>query len=236
MNSNITSLKEQSIKHRTGSEILIGSYGEDSNTGQAYFSDIRGEDGAVVDRTLIEKDVRISYDGPKLEIDTFYQFHWHMDANGDIVIDGKVEKIDRVRFLNKLFDVYATMQGKALTDAANNQNTILKEVTGAEHTYIYELLQNANDYPYPGEEDDVKVKFIVTDHYLFFLHTGSNFNLRNIEGICSFNEGEKRDNVETIGYKGIGFKTVFVKNDYVYLHSGDWNLRFDQKYSEALIP
>ena len=171
MNSNITSLKEQSIKHRTGSEILIGSYGEDSNTGQAYFSDIRGEDGAVVDRTLIEKDVRISYDGPKLEIDTFYQFHWHMDANGDIVIDGKVEKIDRVRFLNKLFDVYATMQGKALTDAANNQNTILKEVTGAEHTYIYELLQNANDYPYPGEEDDVKVKFIVTDHYLFFLHT-----------------------------------------------------------------
>lgn len=233
MNSNITSLKEQSIKHRTGSEILIGSYGEDSNTGQAYFSDIRGEDGAVVDRTLIEKDVRISYDGPKLEIDTFYQFHWHMDANGDIVIDGKVEKIDRVRFLNKLFDVYATMQGKALTDAANNQNTILKEVTGAEHTYIYELLQNANDYPYPGEEDDVKVKFIVTDHYLFFLHTGSNFNLRNIEGICSFNEGEKRDNVETIGYKGIGFKTVFVKNDYVYLHSGDWNLRFDQKYSEV---
>lgn len=68
MNSNITSLKEQSIKHRTGSEILIGSYGEDSNTGQAYFSDIRGEDGAVVDRTLIERMFALATMAPNLRL------------------------------------------------------------------------------------------------------------------------------------------------------------------------
>ena len=72
------------------------------------------------------------------------------------------------------------------------------------------------------------MKFVLTEHYLLFLHTGAQFNLRNIIGICSFNQGEKRANKDTIGYKGIGFKTVFVNNDYVYLHSGEWKLRFDE--------
>ena len=46
----------------------------------------------------------------------------------------------------------------------------------------------------------------------------------------NINQGEKRKNKETIGYKGIGFKTVFGNNDYVYLKSGDWSLRFDKEY------
>lgn len=28
----------------------------------------------------------------------------------------------------------------------------------------------------------------------------------------------------------MGFKSVFVNNDYVYLNSGGWSLRFDDKY------
>ena len=64
------------------------------------------------------------------------------------------------------------------------------------------------------------------------MHSGACFNLRNIVGISSINQGEKKRNTETIGYKGIGFKTVFVNNEYVYLHSGDWSLRFDKEYSE----
>ena len=53
-----------------------------------------------------------------------------------------------------------------------------------------------------------------------------------VVGISSINQGEKKKNTETIGYKGIGFKTVFVNNEYVYLKSGDWSLRFDRKHSE----
>lgn len=60
------------------------------------------------------------------------------------------------------------------------------------------------------------------------MHSGACFNLRNIVGISSINQGEKKANTKTIGYKGIGFKTVFVNNEYVFLKSGDWSLRFDK--------
>lgn len=76
----------------------------------------------------------------------------------------------------------------------------------------------------------VSVKFILTEHYLFLMHSGAPFNLRNIAAICTVNDGEKRENIEAIGYKGMGFKSVFVNNDYVYLNSGGWSLRFDDKY------
>lgn len=109
---------------------------------------------------------------------------------------------------------------------------INREVTGAPHTYIYELLQNSNDYPRKDINNNkipVEVKFILTENYLFLVHSGAPFNLKNIAAICTVNEGEKRDNTETIGYKGMGFKSVFVNNDYVFLSSGGWNLRFDEK-------
>ena len=146
------------------------------------------------------------------------------------MIDGTASKIDNVQFLEGLFDARLKLSGSNLELFNNFQKTIFNEVTGAQHTYIYELLQNANDYPYKGEH--VNVKFILTDHYLFFMHSGAYFNLRNVVGISSINQGEKKKNTETIGYKGIGFKTVFVNNEYVYLKSGDWSLRFDRKYSE----
>ena len=49
-----------------------------------------------------------------------------------------------------------------------------------------------------------------------------------ISGICGINEKEKVANKKTIGYKGIGFKTVFLNNHYVYLRTGDYSFRFDE--------
>lgn len=53
--------------------------------------------------------------------------------------------------------------------------------------------------------------------------------MRNISGICGINEKEKASNIKTIGYKGIGFKTVFLNNRYVYIKTGDYSFRFDEK-------
>lgn len=55
---------------------------------------------------------------------------------------------------------------------------IQNEVTGGPETFIYELLQNTNDYSY--EDQDVSVEFTITDRYLYFRHTGSEFSLPNI--------------------------------------------------------
>ena len=58
------------------------------------------------------------------------------------------------------------------------QRMIQNEVTGGPETFIYELLQNTNDYSY--EDQDVSVEFTITDRYLYFKHAGSEFSLPNI--------------------------------------------------------
>ena len=222
-------INEQGIRKRIGSDFLIGCYTQRTD-GSTCFTDIRGGEGDLVNIPSLGEDLEVEYTGKSLEVGVFYSFNWHLSDSGQIVIDGNVSKIDNAKFLAGLFDARLRLSGSNLELFNNFQKTIFNEVTGAQHTYIYELLQNANDYPYNGEH--VQVKFILSDHYLFFMHSGACFNLRNVVGISSINQGEKKKNTETIGYKGIGFKTVFVNNEYVYLKSGDWSLRFDRKYSE----
>lgn len=216
-------INEYDLKERHSDE-LIGCYTTEG--GYGHFIDLRGSEGEVV-RTFYESGdkVEIRYDNNGLVEHEFYRFKWHLVASSPLTlaVDGEVCPIDKTALLNRLFKIYSDSRGKKIEDEVRTQETILSEVTGAEHTYIYELLQNANDYPHSGEENDVAVKFVLTEHYLLFLHTGAQFNLRNIIGLCSFNQGEKRANKDTIGYKGIGFKTVFVNNDYVFLHSGECN-------------
>lgn len=225
-------ISEEGLRKQIGSDNLIGCY-INNNNGSAFFTDIRGEEGNLVKNPLTsEYDLKIEYNGTELEIGTFYSFEWHL-VNEDaclIEIVGSPTKIENKKFLLGVFNARLCLSGSNLELFNNFQKTIFNEVTGAQHTYIYELLQNANDYPHNNEQ--VSVKFILTEHYLFFMHSGACFNLRNVVGISSINQGEKKKNTETIGYKGIGFKTVFVNNEYVYLKSGDWSLRFDRKYSE----
>ena len=224
-------INEEGLRRRIGSGNLIGCYSIKNN--RAYFADIRGGEGDLVKNPITsDYDLEIEYNGPQLEIGTFYSFSWHLNnqISGKIEIDGTPVKIDNSKFLTGIFDARLRLNGSNLELFNNFQKTIFNEVTGAQHTYIYELLQNANDYPH--NKENVSVKFILTDHYLFFMHSGACFNLRNIVGISSINQGEKKRNTKTIGYKGIGFKTVFVNNEYVYLKSGDWSLRFDKEYSE----
>lgn len=221
------SQKEQGIRRRIGTDKLIGQYNIDDN-GNYIFSDIRGEEGDRVELPGVE-DLRIGYARECLKLGSFYSFDWHL-VEDDIVVDGTPMVVDNEEFLRRLYGARLRLSGNNLELAINFQNTIFDEVTGAQHTYIYELLQNANDYPYKGEK--VNVYFILSKHYLFFTHTGAAFNLPNVVGITSINQGEKKKNTETIGYKGIGFKTVFVNNEYVYLKSADWSFRFDKQYSE----
>lgn len=221
------SQKEQGIRRRIGTDKLIGQYNIDDN-GNYIFSDIRGEEGDRVELPGVE-DLKIGYAQEGLTLGSFYSFDWHL-VEDDIVVDGTPMLVDNDEFLKRLYGARLSLSGNNLELAINFQNTIFDEVTGAQHTYIYELLQNANDYPYNGEK--VNVNFILSEHYLFFTHTGAAFNLPNVVGITSINQGEKKKNTETIGYKGIGFKTVFVNNEYVYLRSADWSFRFDKQYSE----
>lgn len=223
---------ENIIRRAINGDNLIGRYVSTTNP---HFEDIRGCDGEQLRiDDIVNKAIEIQYDGEPLKENEFYSFPWTVDkTTQEFRITGPAYPVDKRGFINRLLDIYRNKKGGDLSQAIDNQKLVLEEVTGAVHTYLYELLQNANDYPFRinGAKQDVKVKFILTDHYLFFLHTGAEFNLLNIVGICSTHQGEKKDKADTIGYKGIGFKTVFVKNDYVYMKTGEWELRFDQAMS-----
>lgn len=70
----------------------------------------------------------------------------------------------------------------------NTLDTIKNQLTASgKEVFIYELLQNANDYPQKVNEQKipVEVEFHITDNYLIFQHSGDYFNAKNIEAICS---------------------------------------------------
>ena len=223
------------IKEEIQSTYIIGTFHREGSRG--YFDDLRGTAGERIedfDGKPIEAKIYI----PRTDLteNEFYEFDWSIEgdseANYSFVCTGNIREVDKSQMLQVRLDEKKGQRGTIRKDANQNQEMINREVTGAPHTYIYELLQNSNDYPRKDINNNkipVEVKFILTENYLFLVHSGAPFNLKNIAAICTVNEGEKRDNTETIGYKGMGFKSVFVNNDYVFLSSGGWNLRFDEK-------
>lgn len=168
-----------------------------------------------------------------IKLNDYYLFTWKLSHKNlynpyEIYIDFKNQPkpINPKWFINKLFEDRHNDKSKNFGSAANFLDTLSKQLSAKDSTFVYELLQNANDYPVVGQKVDVE--FYITDNYLLFLHTGDKFNVRNISGICGINEKEKIANKHTIGYKGIGFKTVFLHNHYVYLQTGDYSFRFDE--------
>ncbi len=163
----------------------------------------------------------------------YYLFTWKLSHKNEfnpyeIYIDFKnpPKVVEPKWFIDKLFDDRHNDKSRNFGSAANFLDTLSKQLSANESTFVYELLQNANDYPIEGKQVDVE--FHITDNYLLFLHSGDKFNIRNISGICGINEKEKAANKRAIGYKGIGFKTVFLHNHYVYLQTGDYSFRFDE--------
>lgn len=172
----------------------------------------------------------------------YYRFYWEIASlevrreNNNpyqIVINRTqpIEKVEPEWFVKVLYDDIFDTSSRGIKMVKGSVNTIKMELNKRPETFIYELLQNANDYPHQVNEssETVIVEFHILGNYLVFRHSGEYFNLQNVAGICGINAGDKRLNKKAIGYKGIGFKTVFCENDYVYIKSGAFSFRFDEK-------
>jgi hypothetical protein len=103
---------------------------------------------------------------------------------------------------------------------------ISNEINTQPATFIFELIQNADDYP--NDEKYVKISFEIKSPYLIIKHNGSRFDVNNAVAICDINEGDKRNEVEKIGFKGIGFKSIFKDCNLAYIKSGEYSFRFDE--------
>lgn len=233
---------------REGDDRLIGKYTFDSEKGKYFISDIRKPNFKRIGYYPIYEDkaekppvvIELSAPLENIQVDNFFQFEFkivdnYKDDPHEITIDlskpyGDVEPQWLIDTLFK--DRHDDLSGDFET-TKGSLDTLESQLSSHDDTFIYELLQNANDYPVDGEK--VEVQFRITDDYLLFMHTGRVFDERNISGICGINEKEKADNRKTIGYKGIGFKTVFHDSNYVYIETGNYHFRFDEKAEEIEV-
>ena len=153
-----------------------------------------------------------------------YTFNWDFSNSSTNIYDIVVAKNSQFRHIDARQLIETLYK-----DSIDNESveTIKKQVSGQDPcTFLYELLQNANDEP---DGDFVEVEIRLTNNMLVFRHTGKQFTAIDVLGICGVGDGSKADNKEAIGYKGIGFKNVFIRNSYVYIKTGDYSFSFDDK-------
>lgn len=114
------------------------------------------------------------------------------------------------------------------TDLADSLDLLSSGIYTEEERFIYELLQNAVDAFEDAKDDCLHIRIVCRDGYIVFMHNGTPFSERDIVGLCSVGNGNKTRNVKKIGYKGIGFKSVFMHSPKVTIRSEDTLFRFDK--------
>lgn len=245
---NESAVGEISTYLRLENQFFIGQFSPGLKSGSYRITDIRNTDFTKIeDEENGIKDLSIWFSCQDRQFNKFayYKFTWTLQKTSPLTFG-----IDLDKEVTPIYpkDIVESIRGGLMADkmgAAKRTtrmlDTLRKQLTqSGKEVFIYELLQNANDYPRKVKDGDnrlslpVDVEFHITSDYLTFQHTGEYFNPKNIAAICDINDGEKSDNLEAIGYKGIGFKTVFLDNDYVYLNTGKYSFRFDKSATNVI--
>ena len=117
------------------------------------------------------------------------------------------------------------------TSQANSLILLSSGIYTEEERFVFELLQNAVD-AHNDTSGTLNVKMLIEGNYFVFLHNGDAFTERDIEGLCDVGNGNKMQDVKKIGYKGIGFKSVFMRSSNVVVESGGYCFKFDKSYWE----
>lgn len=103
--------------------------------------------------------------------------------------------------------------------------------------FVYELLQNAVDAFSDTNNDTLNILIKAEKDRFVFMHNGKPFSEKDVEGICDVGNGTKTKDSKKIGYKGIGFKSVFMPSvSRVSIVSNQFCFEFDKYKAHALMP
>lgn len=229
-------------------DYFVGKFHKNPD-GQYAISDIRRtdfsklilQDGEQIQNFLF-KPIELNIP----EDNTYYEFSWilknvdHELHKYNFTIDQKksITKVTPKNVIDRLHKAIIDSPAGSGDRDVKMIETLKSQLTASgKEIFIYELLQNANDYPQKEGKQivPVDVEFHIMNEHLVFMHSGAEFNERNIAAICNINDKEKSDNPNAIGYKGIGFKTVFVVSNNVYLSTGAYHFRFDESFTKDMV-
>lgn len=244
---NKLSIEQEELKTIWG-EVLVGMFNYVPSENRYEFKDIHRDNFtniAYIDPEYAHEEVSVYVKENKsnLQVGKYYTFEWEFTNRSDsnpYYIRPKwssVKPLDPKEFIDIIYHAYNRPWDRAVGSLSGVMDTVKKQLTASsDGTFIYELLQNANDNPQieNNVEIPVNVEFIISDNYLIYRHTGEPFSAANISAICDINAKNKTKNRNAIGYKGIGFKTVFVNNNYVLLNTGDFKFRFDSSHFKSV--
>jgi hypothetical protein len=96
---------------------------------------------------------------------------------------------------------------------------------------LYELIQNADDNSYNVEKPSLTLKLseitIKSEkiYALTVINNESGFTKENVDAICRLGKSTKSKDFDTIGEKGIGFKSVFKLTDCPYIYSNGFSFK-----------
>jgi hypothetical protein len=115
---------------------------------------------------------------------------------------------------------------KTLQERGTAQQLVRTQYSGR---YPFELLQNANDAAAGQDSLGVghSVRFVLTDTSLIVADKGRGFGQAEIEAICGLGRSSK-DPGMSIGYKGLGFKSVGEITERPQIISGPVTFTFDE--------
>lgn len=92
-----------------------------------------------------------------------------------------------------------------------------------------ELIQNADD------ANSKKFGIHIYDNFVIVGNDGRDFNYDDVKAICRSGSSNKVRGGSTIGYRGIGFKSVVNLAERVYILSGNINFMYDKQLTKKLL-
>lgn len=155
---------------------------------------------------------------------------------GSVLIGSIYSKkcIGMEKVINRIFKRTAEYKDPAqATTLANSLELLSSGIYTEEERFVFELLQNAVD-SYDEASGGLDVKIIIDKGRFVFMHSGKPFSERDLEGLCDIGNGNKMTDAQKIGYKGIGFKSVFMHSKRVTVITEGICFRFDEKTSNSL--
>jgi len=130
------------------------------------------------------------------------------------------------------------LQSAAGTQIAKDYENALRLVAQVVFTrssgFILEFIQNAEDAGL-GLEAPGWLEITVNDHRIKILHNAGPFTEQDVRAICGI-QSSKRPEKGTLGYLGIGFKSVFKVTDSPQIYSNGFQFKFDKNEWPSKTP
>src|SRR5882672_8961824 len=96
--------------------------------------------------------------------------------------------------------------------------------------FILELIQNAEDAG-QGQPGTGEIAISISRRRVKVVHNGRPFNESNLKAICGIRSSKKPES-GTLGYLGIGFKSVFKVADCAEIYSSGFQFKFDRNHPD----